>query len=409
MKSTGEVLGIAPTREEALFKGMVAAGIKIIRPKNNKEGESLPLGCTSSQPTPSSGDTPRNAPSAPDGVLFSVKQMDLRELPALAQKFYKLGFKLYGTSGNADTIERSGLPVTRVNKVHENYNDNIITLLDSGTIAYVISTSAKGRNPDAESVKFRRHAVERDIECLTALDTANALADCLATDFTEDNTSLVDITKLDSKVNILEKLQGTREEEILNQMKDLYSKIQKSQAEWYEKSNFTCPQGCGECCRNFEPDLLDCEADFMAAWLLDNQPEIAEKITQGIFPFPENKGCPFWNEEAEYHCTIYGGRSFICRFFGAASFKSKDGSLAFKPCKFYPDEKLSAFKIPLSHRQYNEKEIQEIFGIKPPLMSDIMESAISLNPDNHTTKVIREILPAAIKRIKWLCSMTEGE
>ena len=201
MKSTGEVLGIAPTREEALFKGMVAAGIKIIRPKNNKEGESLPLGCTSSQPTPSSGGTPRNAPSAPDGVLFSVKQMDLRELPALAKKFYNLGFKLYGTSGNADTIERSGLPVTRVNKVHENYNDNIITLLDSGTIAYVISTSAKGRNPDAESVKFRRHAVERDIECLTALDTANALADCLATDFTEDNTSLVDITKLDSQAS----------------------------------------------------------------------------------------------------------------------------------------------------------------------------------------------------------------
>ena len=169
MKSTGEVLGIAPGREEALFKGMVGAGIKIFRPKEK---------------------------AGPDGVLFSVKQMDLRELPALAKKFYDLGFKLYGTSGNADTIERSSLPVTRVNKVHENYNDNIITLLDSGCIAYVISTSAKGRNPDAESVKFRRHAVEKDIECLTALDTATALADCLATDFTEDTYSLVDITKI---------------------------------------------------------------------------------------------------------------------------------------------------------------------------------------------------------------------
>ena len=78
----------------------------------------------------------------------------------------------------------------------KNPDDNIITLLDTGKIAYVISTSAKGRNPDSESVKFRRHAVERDIECLTALDTANALADCLASNFTEENTSLVDITKL---------------------------------------------------------------------------------------------------------------------------------------------------------------------------------------------------------------------
>lgn len=164
MKSTGEVLGIAATREEALFKGMIAAGIKMIKP--------------------------------PAGVLFSVKKMDLPELPALARRFHELGFKLYGTSGNADTIERSGLPVTYVAKVHENPNDNIISLLDSGAIAYVISTSAKGRNPDSESVKFRRHAVERDIECLTALDTATALAECLESGLTEDDTSLVDITKI---------------------------------------------------------------------------------------------------------------------------------------------------------------------------------------------------------------------
>ena len=94
------------------------------------------------------------------------------------------------------SIERSGLPVIHVAKVHENPEDNIITLLDSGKIGYVISTSAKGRNPDFESVKFRRHAVERDIECLTALDTASALAECLASGFSEDNVSLVDITKI---------------------------------------------------------------------------------------------------------------------------------------------------------------------------------------------------------------------
>ena len=173
MKSTGEVLGIAPTREEALFKGMVAAGMKIIRPKENKVDDSCPR-----------------------GVLFSVKKTDLCELAALAKRFYDLGFVLYGTSGNADTIERSGLPVKSVAKVHEDPNDNIITLLDSGKIAYVISTSAKGRNPDAESVKFRRHAVERDIECLTSLDTATALAESLAAGFTEDKMALVDIKKI---------------------------------------------------------------------------------------------------------------------------------------------------------------------------------------------------------------------
>ena len=167
MKSTGEVLGIAETREEAIFKGMAAAGWKMIRPKSDT--------------------------SDPDGVLFSVRESDLPELPSLAKKFYDLGFKLYATIGNANTIERSGMTVTQVAKVHENYNDNVMTLLESGKIAYVVSTSAKGRDPVAESVKLRRLAVERDIDCLTALDTANALADCLASPYSLENTSLVDI------------------------------------------------------------------------------------------------------------------------------------------------------------------------------------------------------------------------
>ena len=171
MKSTGEVLGIAASREEAIFKGMAAAGWKMIRPSSLEA-------------------------SGPSGILFSVRESDLPELPKLAEKFYKLGFTLYATSGNAITIERSGMNVIHVAKVHGNYNDNVMTLLESGKIAYVISTSAKGRDPVAESVKLRRLAVERDIDCLTAIDTANALADCLASPYSLENTSLVDINNM---------------------------------------------------------------------------------------------------------------------------------------------------------------------------------------------------------------------
>ena len=217
MKSTGEVLGIASTREEALYKGMVAAGWKMIKPEG---GEGLPHApasfrkltlATGASATPSPrGDAPKTPQSSPrvyeanstvsesertthPGVLFSVRQSDLPELPALARKFYDLGFTLYATTGNAATIERSGMEVTHVAKVHEDYNNNVMTLLESGKVAYVISNSAKGRDPVAESVKLRRLAVERDIDCLTALDTANILADCLASDYTLDNLSLVDI------------------------------------------------------------------------------------------------------------------------------------------------------------------------------------------------------------------------
>ena len=163
MKSTGEVLGIASTREEAIFKGLIAAGYNMKRT---------------------------------GGVLFSVRKTDRYELPSLARKFYDMGFKLYATEGNAETLRDFGMEVETVNKIHENPDDNLLTLLDSGKVDYVISTSAKGRNPAADSVKMRRHAVERDIPCLTAIDTANAIADCLRSKYNAENVELVDINKL---------------------------------------------------------------------------------------------------------------------------------------------------------------------------------------------------------------------
>ena len=213
MKSTGEVLGIASTRQEAIFKGMAAAGWKMIRPNVNKntKGEVSPslqsqvatrivpassadsLRFVDSSATPSAGAA---APATPPGVLFSVRESDLPELAPLAKKFSDLGFALYATRGNASTIERSGMSVTYIAKVHEDYHSNVMTLLESGKIVYLVSTSAKGRNPEAESVKLRRLAVERDIDCLTAIDTANALADCLASPYSLENTSLVDINHL---------------------------------------------------------------------------------------------------------------------------------------------------------------------------------------------------------------------
>lgn len=201
MKSTGEVLGIAKTREEAIFKGMAAAGWKMIRPKiyhtdseslrdftDEKKNAKKETALDISNPCGESSVDSKNF-----GILFSVRQSDLPELPSLAKKFYDLGFKLYATSGNAATIERSGMEVEYVAKVHENYNNNVMTLLESGKVVYVVSTSAKGRDPVAESVKLRRLAVERDIDCLTAIDTANALADCLASPYSLENTSIVDI------------------------------------------------------------------------------------------------------------------------------------------------------------------------------------------------------------------------
>ena len=162
MKSTGECLGIAKTFEDALFKGLVAAGYNM-----KKDG----------------------------GVLITVRDTDKQEIIYVADKFEQLGFDIYATSGTASTLNRNMVAANVVRKASEE-KPNVMTLLDSGKINYVISTSAKGRIPAYDSVKIRRKTVERSICCLTAIDTANAVADILAMGKNIDDMEMIDITKI---------------------------------------------------------------------------------------------------------------------------------------------------------------------------------------------------------------------
>lgn len=200
-------------------------------------------------------------------------------------------------------------------------------------------------------------------------------------------------------------LKGTKIYELYEQTGGLYHKIQASQADWYKKTKAVCPEGCGECCRNFEPDLLESEAVYMAVWLLEHQNKTAQKVMAGEFPFPKNKGCPFWDEQSPFHCTIYEGRAFICRLFGASGFRSKTGETVWKPCKLYPAEKLSQLQPPFSHRQYTAAELKQITGAELPLMSDFMQQAIELTPEYPRTAPLRKVLPEKIRYIRWVLQM----
>lgn len=210
---------------------------------------------------------------------------------------------------------------------------------------------------------------------------------------------------LENMNDILNELCDTQIYSIFKQMESFYQKIQIAQADWYKKTQLYCPEGCGECCRNFELDLLECEAVYMAVWLMQNQRETAQKVMDGNFPFNQNKGCPFWNENSPFHCSIYEGRGFICRLFGASGFRAKEGRTVWKPCRFYPADLLCKQKIPLDHRQYSQDELNKIFGIEPPVMSDLMQQAVEIQPDQTETKMIREILPTVLKRINWILQL----
>ena len=169
MKSTGEVLGIGKTIEEALFKGLVSAGFKMCHPTKEK----------------------------PVGVYFTVNDQDKFEVVSIAKKFADLGCDLYATAGTAKVIEDLGVEVTVVERLKA--TKQVCELMDAGKIDYIIYTGKTDVDSIADYIELHHHAILLGITVLTSLDTANALCDIIASKFTEYNTELVDINHLRTK------------------------------------------------------------------------------------------------------------------------------------------------------------------------------------------------------------------
>ena len=166
MKSTGEVLGIGKTIEEAMFKGLVSAGFKMCHPSERK----------------------------PVGVYMTVNDQDKLDVLTIAKKFGDLGCTMYATKGTAKVINDLGIDCQIVERLSA--TDTVIKLMDEGKIDYIVYTGKTDMESINDFIRLHHHAILLGITVLTALDTANALADIIASRFTEANTELVDINAL---------------------------------------------------------------------------------------------------------------------------------------------------------------------------------------------------------------------
>jgi carbamoyl-phosphate synthase large subunit len=173
MKSTGEVLGIGRTYEEALFKVVVAAGFRL----------------------PSSG-----------RVLLSVADKDKEEVRSIARDLAEMGFELVGTSETAHYISEAGLPIADVPGPGEGL-PNVIDLIRSGDVSLVINTPTKGRRPETAGFRIRRAAVDYKVPCLTSLDTARAVVSVMKARQSDGNSS---ICSLNEYMETLERRAGLR-------------------------------------------------------------------------------------------------------------------------------------------------------------------------------------------------------
>ena len=134
MRSTGEVMGIAPDFPTAFAKAQAAAGA------------ALPNGGT---------------------VFITVTDSDKAGAVAIAQTLHDLGFRIVATRGTSEAIERMGIPAVAIKKLGEG-SPNVVDWIESGEVDLVVNTPT-GSGARTDGWEIRRAAVARGIPCLTTL------------------------------------------------------------------------------------------------------------------------------------------------------------------------------------------------------------------------------------------------
>ena len=148
MKSTGECLGIDKTFNGALYKAFEGAGVELPKYKQ---------------------------------MIMTVKDADKPEAVGVAKRFEKLGYKIYATRSTAKYLQEHGVNALRVNKISQE-SPNVMDLILGHKIDLVIDTPTQGNGDKTrDGFLIRRNAIETGVYCITAMDTANALAHALET------------------------------------------------------------------------------------------------------------------------------------------------------------------------------------------------------------------------------------
>lgn len=146
MKSTGEAIGYDKKLHRAIYKALIASGLKL-----------------------------RNYGT----VIVSVADEDKEEVLPLVQRFYTMGFNIEASTLTADFLKENGIRTRMLHKPSEN-SDELLNSIHTGYVSYVINTRAiLSGNHFGDGIALRQCAAQNNITMLTSLDTVRMLLDVL--------------------------------------------------------------------------------------------------------------------------------------------------------------------------------------------------------------------------------------
>jgi carbamoyl-phosphate synthase large subunit len=139
MRSTGEVMGVGDTFEEAFAKAELGCGILI----------------------PTGG-----------RALLSGRDSDKVRVVELAKRMVETGFELDASGGTAAALAAAGIACRVVNKVFEG-RPNMLDRIKNGEYSYIVNTT-EGRQAIEDSKVLRRGALQHKANYTTTLNAAFA-------------------------------------------------------------------------------------------------------------------------------------------------------------------------------------------------------------------------------------------
>jgi carbamoyl-phosphate synthase large subunit len=142
MRSTGEVLGMAPTFGLAYFKAEEAAQ------------PALPVQGT---------------------VLISVTDRDKEAIVDVALRFQALGFIVKATNGTCEFLRQRGVKAERSYKIHEHQRPNIVDEIKSRAVQLIINTPS-GKTGKVDDAYIRQAAIKYKVPYVTTTAAARASA-----------------------------------------------------------------------------------------------------------------------------------------------------------------------------------------------------------------------------------------
>ena len=141
MKSSGSVMGRDTELAKALYKGYEASGLRI----------------------PNFGT-----------IFISVRDEDKKKVTSLAQRFYRLGFKIIATEGTANGLAEAGITTGIVSKISRG-SHSLLDKIRQHKIDMVINITNLSDSASDDATRIRDEALNQNIPVFSSIETTELI------------------------------------------------------------------------------------------------------------------------------------------------------------------------------------------------------------------------------------------